>query len=184
MDAFFERLSKLLKHFTLWVIMAPWEQGVRVRLGKHVRLLKAGIHWRIPFVDEVYIQSIRLKTVNLSIQTATTRDGKIVTIGTAYSYKVIDSLKLYNTLQRPENTIANIVLGLIANRILKSNFDEIEPSSLGEEVGAEINAEQYGLGSFEVFVTDFACAKALRLLTEKSSWETYGDDFELGHNKK
>ena len=72
METFTALLKQIGQIFRWWVIVAPWEQGLRVRAGKHVLLLKPGLHVRIPYIDQVFIQSSRLRIVHLAMQTVLT----------------------------------------------------------------------------------------------------------------
>lgn len=49
--------------FVWWVIVQPWEKGIHVRMGKRVKVLNEGIHLRIPFIDQVNIQTTRLRVM-------------------------------------------------------------------------------------------------------------------------
>jgi len=93
-----EILDYISKAFTWWIAVQPWEQGLRIRMGKHEKLLKPGLHFRIPVIDKVYVQTDRLRMVNIPVQTLTTKDAKTVTITTAFSYSICDISKLYHTL--------------------------------------------------------------------------------------
>ena len=64
------------KSFQLWVTVAPWEMGLRVRLGKTATVLCPGPHWRIPFLDRMFVQQVRLRSLGIGGQTVTTKDGK------------------------------------------------------------------------------------------------------------
>ena len=48
-SSLFSYISNLL---TWWIVLAPWEQAVRVRLGKHITVISAGIH--------AYVRAYRL----------------------------------------------------------------------------------------------------------------------------
>ena len=55
----FAQLSNVL---TWVVVVAPWEQALRIRWGKTATLLKGGVYLRIPFIDRIYRQSVRKRT--------------------------------------------------------------------------------------------------------------------------
>lgn len=61
MNAFVEILRSFWRCFIWWVVIQPWEQGIRVRLGKKRVRLEPGIHFRIPYLDAVFKQSNRLR---------------------------------------------------------------------------------------------------------------------------
>ena len=57
-------VRSLWRPFQWWVVVAQWELGLRIRLGKKTKALNPGIHFRIPFLDRIYIQSARLRTIS------------------------------------------------------------------------------------------------------------------------
>ncbi len=61
MNEFLAWLSRILDSWKFWVVIAPWEIGVRIRLGKRGVALKPGVHFRIPFVDSVMLVNTRLR---------------------------------------------------------------------------------------------------------------------------
>jgi hypothetical protein len=65
MGAFIDAIMRLLGAVAFWVIVQPWEQCLRVRMGKHVRMLPSGFHWRLPLIDTVFKQSVRMRTAML-----------------------------------------------------------------------------------------------------------------------
>jgi regulator of protease activity HflC (stomatin/prohibitin superfamily) len=58
---FFEYIFNAVK---IWIIIQPWQQGLRVRNGKDVKLLNGGIYFKLPYFDSVYVQETRLRVVS------------------------------------------------------------------------------------------------------------------------
>ena len=54
-------LEYVFNAFKIWVIVQPWETGLRVRAGKKVKNLSKGMYFRLPYFDSVYIQESRLR---------------------------------------------------------------------------------------------------------------------------
>lgn len=52
-------LALLGRLVSWWFVVLPWEQAVRVRAGSRVRLYGAGLHFRVPFIDYVWLQNTR-----------------------------------------------------------------------------------------------------------------------------
>jgi hypothetical protein len=87
-SSFMEGLRQFFRALQVWVTIAPWEQGLRVRLGQRVKLLRAGIHLKLPIIDVLYIQTVRARISALGRQIAATRDGKAVTLSGAVGYAI------------------------------------------------------------------------------------------------
>jgi hypothetical protein len=65
-------LARLLGGAAFWVVVLPWQQALRVRGGRHVRLLKPGIYLKVPILDVVQVESVRRRTSMVPIQTLST----------------------------------------------------------------------------------------------------------------
>jgi len=72
---FFEYIFNAVKIF---IIVQPWQTGIRVRNGTQVKRLNRGVYFRIPYFDSVFIQESRLRVVDMPIQTLTSKDLKTV----------------------------------------------------------------------------------------------------------
>ena len=174
MNEIIQLLRQIIGQFQPWVIVSPWEQAVRVRLGKRIKLLDAGIHLKLPFLDSVYLQSVRLRVAGLYRQTLSTRDGVVITVGGTIGYKIEDIGKLYRTLHHGEGTIANLARVEISNYVTSHKRDECEPERIVNAVNGALDFSQYGLSAVSIAVTDFAIVRTLRLIGD-TEYGYHGD---------
>lgn len=158
-----EYLSKLL---VWWVIVQPWEQGIRVRGGKKSLVMNGGTYFRIPFIDSVYVQETRSRIVEMSPHTISTKDKKILTVVTSVSYSIYDIDKLYNSIARPELTIGNRVLSEVANYIVNNNLIDCTPLKIQNHVDEELSHLDYGLKFESCRITGFAEMRAYRIIQD------------------
>lgn len=140
MESFVALLRNFGQIFQSWAIVAPWELALRVRLGRHVRQLQPGVHLRIPFVDTVHKQSVRLRVTNLRTQTVVTKDGRPLTLAGTLGYAVADIERLYQTLHHAEDTIENIAQQALAGIAEESDSANISPGWLCERTTARIRS--------------------------------------------
>jgi regulator of protease activity HflC (stomatin/prohibitin superfamily) len=167
---FFEYIFNAIK---IWIIVQPWQTGIRVRSGKNIKKLAGGIYFRLPYFDSVFIQENRLRVVSMPIQTLTSKDIKTITINGAVGYTIIDIEKLYQTLYHPETTIANITMSEVADFIFRNNLESINPNTIEKAVISKLNKEYFGL-KFEYFrITNFAVVRTFRLIQDQS-WISEG----------
>lgn len=160
--------SEMLAWF---VVVAPWEQAIRVRLGKHTTKLHAGIYLRIPFVDRVFKQSIRRRLSIIRAQTLTTADGKVITCAGALGFAIGDLEKLYDTLESPNDTLENEVAAIISRFIGGAPLKDCTSPKLEEYVRENLDLTRYGLIGQEFYTTSFATAKTYRFVTgDMSVW--------------
>lgn len=158
-------LSVAAKPFQWWVVVAPWEQALRIRRGKVAALLGPGIHFRIPFFDRVYRQSLRRRVITDTGQTVTTLDGKVVTVAIGVSYEVADLLRLYSALANVESVLLNEVMAAVTEYVAKTSSSMLTPDGVAR--GAELDGDlcaNWGLKSVSVKTLNFAFVKTYRLL--------------------
>lgn len=169
-------LQQWFSQIVFWVIVAPWESALRVRFGKRLKVLPAGIHFRIPFFDAVYRQSVRMRMCNISTQTLSTKDGHTVIVGAVLGYGVLDIERLYDRLHHAEDTLMSLAAAAIAGHIQRCDRATLCPRLLAEAVSSELAAAfgQYGLGEVSVRITDFAFIRAYRIVQDHR-WTTHSD---------
>lgn len=168
-------LTELLKYisqlFSWFVVIAPWEQAIRVRLGKNTRLLTAGWYIKIPFIDKIYKQSIRRRLRQVRPQTLTSQDRHVITCAGAVGYYVKDLNKLYDTLESPNDTIENEIAALVAEFVGRNNLKDCSSQGLEKFVKERMDLSRYGLSGDEFYLTSFSTCKTYRFITgEMGSW--------------
>ena len=163
---FFELIQRLL---VWWVIVAPWENALHIRAGKHVKTLKAGIYLRVPFLDTVYVQPMRLRIQSLAPQTVSTKDGQTVTVVATMGYSICDLQKLFNTISHPESTLCSFVMSSIAECIAESNIKECTPRLIEDCIARKSLDMDYGIKFEHIKITGFAVVKTFRLIQD-SHW--------------
>lgn len=166
MDIFNSILNWLSKIFTWWVIIMPWERGLRVRSGKSITLLTQGIYLKLPVIDSIYVQTTRIRFIGLPVQTVTTKDGKTLSIVASAGYSITDIEKLYQTLYHPEMTIQNIVMGSLATYVATNNFADCSPAEIEDSINVTLESNDYGLGDMSIKIIGYALVKTYRLIQD------------------
>lgn len=158
-------LAALAKPLKWWVVIAPWEQGVRVRLGKTAILLLPGPHFRIPFVDRVYTQSVRLRTITETNQTASTKDGKVMVFSASIQFAVSDMLVLYNSVANLEHTLGMIAQAEAAAFVYCHPGEAIRPDALERYVNeAIVSCCKWGLTHLRYRLVGYAFMRTYRIV--------------------
>lgn len=94
MQEFLAWLSRILDSWKFWIVIAPWEIGVRVRLGKSAAQLTPGTHLRIPFIDVITLVNTRLRIDGTPpITVSGVGDSRTRYISATVGYRVSDPLK-------------------------------------------------------------------------------------------
>lgn len=153
------------KPFQWWVVIAPWERGVRVRCGKRSKLLTPGLRFRVPFLDRVFVQSIRLRTLTTDNQTITTKDGETITVSHAVQFAIRDVQKLYDNLSNPESVIRAEAKTTIAEIVATSLADTLTPAKLMEKANQKLDQYQaWGMADVSIQITGYARVRTFRLI--------------------
>lgn len=160
-------LNHLTKIFQWWVIIMPWEKAVRVRFGKHLKVLSAGVYFKIPFFDSIYIQSDRLRVVTMPPQTIATKDKHTLTLVTCVGYSISNIEMLYRKMFAPEMTISNMVMGAVSEYIFSNDLIDCNPSKIEAYINIKLSSDDYGL-KYEYFkVIGYAIVKTYRLIQDQ-----------------
>jgi hypothetical protein len=171
MQPLIDILTKFYRSLQFWVTVAPWEQALSVRLGKHVRLLQPGPHLKIPFVDQVFVQSVRLRISSSGKQTLTMADGvTTVTLSAALSYSIADIEILYRSVHHIEDTLQQMARGIIAQYVAIHEVAGCTPALIESAATERLALARYGIGDAQVIITEFAIARTYRLIGDV----TYG----------
>jgi len=165
-----ELLEYLFNAFKIWIIIQPWEQGIRVRAGVQTKKLFAGIYFRIPYIDSTWVQECRIRSVSISMQTLTTKDLKTITLNSALVYQIEDIEKLYKTLFHPEATIVNMAMSEVSDFVFKNDLINVNPKNIENFVMSKLQAKDYGLKFEQLRITNFAVVKTFRLIQDGQSW--------------
>lgn len=157
-------LRGIIQPFQWWIVVAPWERGLRVRLGRIAADLTPGIHWRIPFLDRIYLQSIRLRTITKDHITVSSFDGHPLAISIAIDFAIVDLRRLFNTMSSPEATLHAQASAAIAQFVSERKRVEIYPTQVEAYATFAMSAIDRGLGEIQVRITGFAFVRTYRLL--------------------
>lgn len=158
-----EQLTSLL-HW--WVTVQPWERGLKIWMGKDVKTLNPGLHFRVPYFHSVYIQSIRLRYINTAPQTLTFKAGETVTIATIVGYQISDIFKVFNSVREIESAISGKVADSVSKIIHEGNFNKVSPDDITSKVMLHSNNLDWGVEIKSVSVLTYSRVRTYRLLNE------------------
>ncbi len=167
MNGLIEFIRRFAEIFIWWTIIQPWEGAIRVRFGRWVQTLVPGIHFRVPYVDSVFRQTMRLRFCMMGVQTLSTTDGKTITLAASVGYCIADIWKLYNTLHHAEETIRQLAMGEIARFIQTRKVVECNPEAIETAISKTLNFDDYGIAFDSIRLIDFAIVKTFRLIQEQ-----------------
>ncbi len=158
-------LSAFGKPFQWWVIVAPWEQGLRVRGGKKKLLLRPGVHFRIPYWDRIYVQNVRRRIVADTNKLLMSQDKKTFCVSIAIEFAVVDIEKLYHSATNIETLLAERATEAMVTWTHDRDACEVAPIALGDAATAALaEVEAWGLTPPVVRISGFGELRTYRVV--------------------
>ncbi|MGL5347767.1 MAG: SPFH domain-containing protein [Peptostreptococcaceae bacterium] len=99
--------------------------GIVMRLGKFLRVADTGIHFLVPFIDQMsYVIDLREKVVDFPPQPVITKDNVTMQIDTVVYYKITDPVRYTFEIANPITAIENLTATTLRNIIGELDLDE------------------------------------------------------------
>lgn len=168
----FDKLVELIINWVdqlLPVIIIPsYEEGVQLRFGKFKQVLHPGIHFKLPFLDEILHQHVVVTTLSLPAQSLYTLDKQNFVVKGVVKYKIADVktflLEVYDAKDALSDMtmsiIKNIVISIPAEKCIDQDLDNL----LTKKVRVE--AKKWGVDIQQVTLTDVAPIRSYRLIND------------------
>lgn len=174
---FSEILRLVAKALSLWVAVAPWQQCLRIRLGKNVKRLDPGLHFLWPLFDRVVVQPSASRLSNVYAQTLMTSDGDVVSVRSVVKYRLVDLELLCRNVASPEDAVVDEVASEIAARVPTMATAEISVR-LGQEVYPDFS--HWGLEVERFSITDLVIVRrAYRLISDNMTEHVWGNKLSV-----
>lgn len=165
----FDKLVDLLittwEHFKPIFFILEYEQGVVLRAGTFLKVVKPGWHLRIPFVDDYFTDNVTFDTIDIREVNVTTLDGKTLSVGCKLDIEISDiKLALVNTHDWRSNLI-DICRGIISDHLEDCNWEDIRKKTVKNAIEKRIQkrAEEMGINVTNLFFTDKALSRVLKI---------------------
>lgn len=173
-------LQSVGKPFQWWIVVATWEQGLRVRFGKRTKHLMPGVHFRMPFIDRVIRVCVRERVVKTACQTISTKDGKVLTVALSLRYYIDDARQMIESVARPEETLRTFAQSRVSQFVATTRSEDLEPTGLASRIDGAVGrrANEWGIHHIEACIITFAYARTIRLL------QAYDNDYQTSFDHK
>ncbi|MBU2547290.1 MAG: protease modulator HflC [Proteobacteria bacterium] len=94
---------------TAFYIVDQTEQAIVVQLGKPVSgIQNPGLHWKIPFIQDVILFESRLLDYDARPEEILTEDKKNLVVDNYAKWKIIDPLKFYMTVRNVQGALSRL----------------------------------------------------------------------------
>jgi regulator of protease activity HflC (stomatin/prohibitin superfamily) len=131
----FVAFTALIIFFLSYFVVRQWEKVALIRLGRIVRIEeKAGLHFKIPIIDTLYVVDMRMQSITLKGQSAITKDNISVSIDAVIFTKVEDPTKLIleiedykdAVMKYSQTSMREIIGKYTLNELLASQADVVQ----------------------------------------------------------
>lgn len=137
-----------------------WEQAIVVQFGEIIGdpVTEAGLHFKRPFIQQVYRFDRRLLRWDGKETTTITKDRKTVVINVTARWRISDARRFLETVRSPELAVTRlngVIEGAVKDEIAKYDLYEVVRSSnlilepQEEPVGAALLAEEVDAADME-----------------------------------
>ena len=168
MEGLKEFITYLTNQLKFWFIVKEWEYGLHLRNGRIKRVLSFGIYLKIPFLDQTYSESKRMRDVVISQCNFTTKDNKSITASGAIFYTIKNILNFYNGYAEPHSILDNKIKSLFNTYFLNTNFEDFNKIELESFVleGLKTSIIEKGFKFHDFNLTTFSNAKTYRIIKD------------------
>lgn len=145
-------------------IIREYEGSVLLRLGKYKRTDKPGLHFKIPFIDEVMVTSKAITTATPSAQSIRTKDKYKVVISVVVKYSIKDVKPYLLEIEDRDDVLADVTQGAVREVVKVTKLDDLHnaDNKIKKKVRKEVG--KYGFKIHDLTIVDDAPIDTMRLM--------------------
>lgn len=161
-------LTERWDEFKFIIFVRDYEEVLIYRAGKSNRILKGGLHFKIPFYEDMvsfYVADDTLKTPSQKLHT---KDGIPLTVNAVVLYHVDDSLAYGTRMNEAKQAISDFTEVHIARNVVNTDFIDCNNERLMRDVEIDLRrtCKKYGIVIDSVTITTITKSKSLNIFNE------------------
>jgi regulator of protease activity HflC (stomatin/prohibitin superfamily) len=168
----FDKLVQLIERFGYqlmpWVIIEEWNAGVHLRYGRYINTLNSGVHFKIPFFDNIIECPVITQSVNLPSQTLTTLDDESIVLKAIIRYKVSNVRTYLLGVMHANDVLIDTTQGMIRDVVELTTWDDLV--NVNEIITDKVKeyVVRWGIEVEAVTITDLGIVKSFRIFGDES----------------
>ena len=168
----FDKLIEIITHWWLQltpvIIVRDYEEAVLLRFGIFNKVLLAGMHFKIPIIDEVIDQHVVVTTLSLDAQSLYTKDKQNIVVKGVIKYKIVDVKTFLLEVYDAQDALSDMSQSIIKNIIMSMTLEECTDSELDNTLTKKVRVEanKWGVEVQQVTLTDLAPIRSFRLIND------------------
>lgn len=159
---------EVLGWFQFCTFIDEWEEGVLLRRGRFVRVVKPGIAWHLPLeIDDITCLNVKTASMELAEQVLTTKDKQSIVISVNMLWSIFDIKKCVVDVEDAADTLSDIVLGYVHDLVEETTWHQIKTESFRKELKRLIQkqARKFGIAVSTVKIANLAKTRVYRLIS-------------------
>ena len=133
------------------------QEAVVERFGKFVRTAKAGLNFKLPYVEGVTKMDMRVCQLDVDVETKT-KDNVFVNMKVSVQFMVTDAVKALYKLKNAQAQISSYVFDVVRAQVPRLNLDDVfeRKDDVANAVRIELAEamDDFGYGIVKTLVTD------------------------------
>lgn len=124
-DKLIDLIVTFIHDFLPFKIVNQWEEGVHLRNGKFIRVVKPGLNFKVSFFDNIITTPVITQTVNLRSQTVTSKDEKSIVLSSIVRYHVHDVEKFLLGVMHANDVLVDTTQGIIRDIVEDTDWNDL-----------------------------------------------------------
>ena len=172
----FDKLIAIIQQFghamSPVFVVDMWEKALVLRLGKFEDIKDPGLHWKIPFVDSVWHQTVVTQSIHLHPQSITSLDYRNIVVRAIVRYDIKDCFLFLTKLAHPTDVLVDTTGAMIREIIEERNWEDLVDIEveLTEKIGRKVS--EWGINIEKVTLTDLAEINSVRVISDNDNRQT------------
>lgn len=168
----FDKLIEFIIHFISDIlpfqVINSWEEGVYLRFGKFIKVVKPGLVFKIPFVDKIWKTAVITQTIHLQPQTLTTLDDKSIVLKSIVRYHVNDVHEFLLNVMHASDVLVDTTQGVIRDTVEYSTWEELDDVCIGIEKEVQDIVDNWGIKIERITLTDLGIVNTFRIMSDSN----------------
>ena len=140
-DKLIEFLLNIIEDIMPVFFVKQYNNGILLRMGKFVRVVKPGVVFKIPFLDKIEVVTIVTTTLSVPTQSVITKDKKQLVVKSVVKYKIADVELFMLNVYDSTDAISDITQAIIKEQISLRTFEECTDNDFDNTVTKKLRVE-------------------------------------------
>lgn len=155
-----------------FVIIPDYAAAVQLRFGRFKKVLTPGLHYKLPFVDEIIEQHVVVTTISLPAQSLYTKDKQNIVVKGVIKFKIAEPKIFLLEVYDAQDALSDMTQSIIKNVIISMSLAECIDSEIDNTLTKKVRVEarKWGVEVQQVTLTDIAPIRSYRLINDTISY--------------